>query len=84
MIRPMIVAAFALFLLVLNTQLDLVVSFSSSSVSFRKSGTVGSQPLLLQQTQLQTRRLHSTATEEVELKVDANGIYDLESKEEHL
>jgi hypothetical protein len=77
--------AFALIFSVLSDRLDLVDSFSSSLVSVRQSGTVvGPRPLLQPSEQRQKVRVHSTATEEVELKVDANGIYDLESKEEHL
>jgi hypothetical protein len=74
-------AALAVFSSVLSDRLDLVDSFSSSYVSVRQSGA---RPLLQLPAQRRTVRLHSAATEEVELKVDANGIYDLESKEDHL
>lgn len=59
----------------------------SPVVSLRQVGNGRFRPIIISQRQHSSSpsvNLYSTATEEVELKLDSNGIYDLESKEEHL
>lgn len=57
---------------------------SYSPVSLCHHGNARFRTIIPQQLSRPSFNLYSTATEESELKLDSNGIYDLESKEDHL